>query len=115
MSEAIPFNGSSAFASAGYVDFVIDGSVVGKTRQAGLLSFTRIFQAGHESRSPLSFYLPALARATWADFYQSPFLQPLSNLQPLPPSPPQQGHPHGPDTCIGGEPLLLDLGAPINS
>lgn len=48
LSLAIPFSGSDDFADAGYADFKVGGKVAGKTRQAGLLSFTRVFQAGHE-------------------------------------------------------------------
>ena len=51
LSLQIPFDDSDDFGDAGYADFVVDGSVAGKTRQAGLLSFTRVFQAGHESTS----------------------------------------------------------------
>lgn len=52
LSLQIPFDDSDNFGDAGYADFVVDGDVAGKTRQAGLLSFTRVFQAGHEGKFP---------------------------------------------------------------
>ncbi|CAI4210324.1 unnamed protein product [Parascedosporium putredinis] len=61
LTKSIPFNASAPFLSAGYQDFLVQGAIAGKTRQAGLLSFTRIFQAGHA----IPFYNPP---ATYALF-----------------------------------------------
>jgi hypothetical protein len=48
---AIPYASKAAFGAAGYTDFVVgDGVVAGKTRQFGHLSFTRVFNAGHNSK-----------------------------------------------------------------
>ncbi|KAK7744408.1 hypothetical protein SLS62_010198 [Diatrype stigma] len=48
-SLAIPHAGREAFRAAGYADLVVNGSYVGgQVRQRGNLSFTRVYQAGHE-------------------------------------------------------------------
>lgn len=51
VSLAIPFRGQKKFAKAGYTDFVSNGTVAGQVRQYDNLSFTRVYQAGHESES----------------------------------------------------------------
>lgn len=49
LSLAIPYSDSSAFASAGYTDLVVNSSYIGgQVRQHGNLSFTRVYESGHE-------------------------------------------------------------------
>lgn len=49
VSLEIPHRRAADFATAGYVPLVTpDGGVKGMTRQHGNLSFSRVFQAGHE-------------------------------------------------------------------
>lgn len=49
VSLNIPHSGAAAFAAAGYAELKTTPSHVGgRVRQHGLLSFSRVFQAGHE-------------------------------------------------------------------
>jgi hypothetical protein len=49
LSLAIPYANASSFAKAGYTDVVINDTYVGgQVRQYGNLSFTRVYEAGHE-------------------------------------------------------------------
>ncbi len=49
VSLAIDHAGAAAFRAAGYADVAVNGSYVGgQVRQHGNLSFTRVYQAGHE-------------------------------------------------------------------
>jgi len=50
VSKAIPWDHKTRFGNAGYVDIrnTLAGSSQGKVRQYGPLSFSRIYQAGHE-------------------------------------------------------------------
>ena len=49
VSLQIPFPGQDAFRAAGYADLVVNASYTGGlTREVGNLSFSRVFQAGHE-------------------------------------------------------------------
>lgn len=57
-SLAVPYSRAADFAAAGYAPFLsADGEEVGRTRQLGNFSFTRVYQAGHEVPS----YQPAAA------------------------------------------------------
>jgi len=53
LSRSINYSHTADFAAAGYADLVVSGVVRGKTRQYGLFSFTRVFEAGHQSKPPL--------------------------------------------------------------
>jgi Serine carboxypeptidase len=57
-SLAIPYNRNAEFAQAGYTDFVTSEGTSGQTRQLGNLSFTRVYQAGHEvpAYQPIAAY-----------------------------------------------------------
>jgi len=49
LSLAIPYANATSFASAGYADVVVNDTYVGgQVRQFGNLSFTRVYEAGHE-------------------------------------------------------------------
>jgi hypothetical protein len=48
VSLAIPWSGRSAFNEAGYTDFMVDEEAYGQVRQAGNLTFLRVWNAGHE-------------------------------------------------------------------
>jgi carboxypeptidase C (cathepsin A) len=49
VSLAIPYAGKDSFAAAGYTDLVVNSSYVGgQVRQYGNLSFTRVYESGHE-------------------------------------------------------------------
>lgn len=49
LSLAIPHANQSAFANAGYQDVVVNSTYIGgQVRQYGNLSFTRVYEAGHE-------------------------------------------------------------------
>jgi hypothetical protein len=49
LSLAIPFENAKSFAAAGYADLIVNDTYVGgQVRQYGNLSFTRVYEAGHE-------------------------------------------------------------------
>jgi len=48
VSLATNFSHTEAFRAAGYAPFVVDGKQYGEVREAANLSFTRIYEAGHE-------------------------------------------------------------------
>lgn len=49
LSLAIPYDHATEFAAAGYTDLVVNDTYVGgQVRQYGNLSFTRVYEAGHE-------------------------------------------------------------------
>jgi carboxypeptidase C (cathepsin A) len=49
LSLAIPYANATSFAAAGYADLVVNDTYVGgQVRQYGNLSFTRVYEAGHE-------------------------------------------------------------------
>jgi carboxypeptidase C (cathepsin A) len=49
LSLAIPYANATSFAAAGYQDLVINDTYIGgQVRQYGNLSFTRVYEAGHE-------------------------------------------------------------------
>lgn len=64
LSLAANWTGKDAFHSAGYTNLTVDGKAYGETRQYGKLSFTRVWEAGHEvpceflssERSPLHVF-----------------------------------------------------------
>jgi hypothetical protein len=59
LSLAIPYDNATSFASAGYADVVVNDTYVGgQVRQYGNLSFTRVYEAGHEVSHPTSFQVP---------------------------------------------------------
>lgn len=65
-SLAIPYSRQADFAEAGYTPLLTADGISGFTRQLGNLSFTRVFQSGHEVPS----YQPA---AAWAIFNRATF------------------------------------------
>jgi hypothetical protein len=49
LSLAIPHSSSAAFSAAGYTPLIVNSTYIGgQTRQHGNLSFTRVYEAGHE-------------------------------------------------------------------
>jgi carboxypeptidase C (cathepsin A) len=65
ISKVANWSGQQAFNNAGYTNLMVDGKAYGETRQYGKLSFTRVWEAGHEvpCMDPfffLFFYLPLL-------------------------------------------------------
>jgi carboxypeptidase D len=57
VSLAAQWPGAAAFHAAGYTPFVVDGVEYGETREYGNLSFTRIYESGHE----IPYYQPIAA------------------------------------------------------
>ncbi|KAJ4124555.1 hypothetical protein NW754_000253 [Fusarium falciforme] len=55
LSLAAKWSGSGDFSDAGYTNLMVDGKAYGETRQFGKLSFTRVWNAGHE----IPFFQPA--------------------------------------------------------
>ncbi|KAK7408450.1 hypothetical protein QQX98_009377 [Neonectria punicea] len=48
LSLAADWSGAGEFHDAGYTNLVVEGKAYGETRQYGKLSFTRVWNAGHE-------------------------------------------------------------------
>lgn len=48
LSLAAEWSGAENFRDAGYTELTVDGVAYGETRQYGKLSFTRVWNAGHE-------------------------------------------------------------------
>lgn len=48
LSLAADWPGAEDFRDAGYTELLVDGKAYGETRQFGKLSFTRVWEAGHE-------------------------------------------------------------------
>lgn len=48
LSLAAEWSGAEGFRDAGYTNLMVDGVAYGETRQYGKLSFTRVWNAGHE-------------------------------------------------------------------
>ena len=48
LSLAAKWSGSDDFSDAGYTNLMVNGKAYGETRQFGKLSFTRVWNAGHE-------------------------------------------------------------------
>ncbi|KAB8222658.1 Alpha/Beta hydrolase protein [Aspergillus novoparasiticus] len=57
ISKVAKWSGQEAFNNAGYTNLVVDGTAYGETRQFGKLSFTRVWEAGHE----VPYFQPAAA------------------------------------------------------
>ncbi|GME33913.1 carboxypeptidase s1 [Neofusicoccum parvum] len=57
LSLAANWTGAEEFSTAGYTNLMVDGQAYGETRQYGKLSFTRVWNAGHE----VPFFQPAAA------------------------------------------------------
>ncbi|KAB8232980.1 Alpha/Beta hydrolase protein [Aspergillus alliaceus] len=51
ISKVAKWSGQEAFNEAGYTNLMVDGKAYGETRQYGKLSFTRVWEAGHEVHS----------------------------------------------------------------
>jgi carboxypeptidase C (cathepsin A) len=59
LSLAIPYANATSFAAAGYTDLIVNDTYVGgQTRQYGNLSFTRVYEAGHEVRNYMDGQAP---------------------------------------------------------
>lgn len=48
LSLAADWPGAEDFRDAGYTELLVDRKAYGETRQFGKLSFTRVWEAGHE-------------------------------------------------------------------
>jgi len=49
LSLAIPYDNATSFADAGYAPVIVNDTYIGgQVRQYGNLSFTRVYEAGHE-------------------------------------------------------------------
>lgn len=57
VSLAVQYPHAPQFKKAGYVPFVVNGTEYGETREFGNLSFTRIYESGHE----VPYYQPIAA------------------------------------------------------
>ncbi|OJD33746.1 carboxypeptidase s1 [Diplodia corticola] len=57
LSLAANWTGRDGFHAAGYTNLMVDGKAYGETRQYGKLSFTRVWDAGHE----VPYFQPAAA------------------------------------------------------
>ncbi|KAM5341340.1 hypothetical protein ACJ41O_014371 [Fusarium nematophilum] len=55
LSLAADWSGAKEFRDAGYTNLMVDGKAYGETRQYGKLSFTRVWDSGHE----IPFFQPA--------------------------------------------------------
>jgi carboxypeptidase C (cathepsin A) len=49
VSLAVNYTDSEKFRAAGYTPFLVDGTEYGETREYGNFSFTRLYEAGHET------------------------------------------------------------------
>jgi len=49
VSLAVNYTDSEAFRAAGYTPFMVDGTEFGEVREYGNFSFTRLYEAGHET------------------------------------------------------------------
>ncbi|KXH49692.1 serine carboxypeptidase [Colletotrichum nymphaeae SA-01] len=57
LSLTANWSGAEKFRDAGYTSLMVDGEAYGETRQYGKLSFTRVWNAGHE----IPYFQPAAA------------------------------------------------------
>ncbi|KAH6867275.1 Alpha/Beta hydrolase protein [Thelonectria olida] len=57
LSLAAKWSGAESFQDAGYTNLLVDGKAYGETRQFGKLSFSRVWNSGHE----VPFFQPAAA------------------------------------------------------
>ncbi|KAF7589545.1 hypothetical protein BBP40_004168 [Aspergillus hancockii] len=57
ISKVANWSGQEAFNNAGYTNLLVEGKAYGETRQYGKLSFTRVWDAGHE----VPYFQPAAA------------------------------------------------------
>ncbi|KAK1640698.1 Alpha/Beta hydrolase protein [Colletotrichum phormii] len=57
LSLTANWSGAESFRDAGYTSLMVDGEAYGETRQYGKLSFTRVWNAGHE----IPYFQPAAA------------------------------------------------------
>ncbi|KXH69580.1 carboxypeptidase S1 [Colletotrichum salicis] len=57
LSLTANWSGAESFRDAGYTSLMVDGKAYGETRQYGKLSFTRLWNAGHE----IPYFQPAAA------------------------------------------------------
>ncbi|KAK1671470.1 Alpha/Beta hydrolase protein [Colletotrichum godetiae] len=57
LSLTANWSGAESFRDAGYTRLMVDGEAYGETRQYGKLSFTRVWNAGHE----IPYFQPAAA------------------------------------------------------
>ncbi|KAJ4252928.1 hypothetical protein NW762_010834 [Fusarium torreyae] len=57
LSLAIDWSGAKEFKDAGYTNLTVNGKAYGETRQYGKLSFSRVWNAGHE----VPYFQPAAA------------------------------------------------------
>ncbi|KAL1636935.1 hypothetical protein SLS58_009541 [Diplodia intermedia] len=103
VSLAVEYEDSAAFRAAGYAPLLVDGTEYGVVRQYGNFSFTRLYDAGHETPyyqavATLEFFRRVLAdlviadgKSRITDDYQSEGPANATHTQPYPPLPDETG------------------------
>ncbi|KKY21045.1 putative peptidase s10 serine carboxypeptidase [Diplodia seriata] len=103
VSLAVEYEDSAAFRAAGYAPLLVDGTEYGVVRQYGNFSFTRLYDAGHETPyyqpvATLEFFRRVLGdlviadgKSRITDDYQSEGPANATHTQPYPPLPDETG------------------------
>lgn len=73
----VNYTDAESFRSAGYEPFVVDGEEYGEVREAGMFSFTRIYQAGHEG----TYLVHCPQRSSPSNTSAVPYYQPKASLE----------------------------------
>ncbi|OJD30331.1 carboxypeptidase s1 [Diplodia corticola] len=114
VSLAVEYEDSEAFRAAGYAPLLVDGTEYGVVRQYGNFSFTRLYDAGHETPyyqpvATLEFFRRVLGDLVLADGksritddYQSEGPANATHTQPYPPLPDETGAAAGRKMRRGG-------------
>lgn len=103
VSLAVDYAHAAEFRAAGYAPFVVDGTEYGVVRQYGNFSFTRLYDAGHETPyyqpvAALEFFRRVLGDLVIADGesritddYQTDGPANATHTEPYPPLPDETG------------------------